>query len=127
MYRAKVSVLRPVPIWGEVAMQVGDVYEHPVRKTRIVIVSPHAFLADAFTIRIEYSDGYSALDTCVRSDETVWASRGYIKHPAKENSTPELSSGPDGMSCRYDSPKTPQEEEEDYRKKRDAIFARMFS
>lgn len=108
-------------------MQVGDVYEHPVSKTRIVIVSPRASLADAFTIRIEYSDGCSIPDTCVRSDEALWASLGYIKHPANENPTPELSSAPDGMSCRYDSPKTPQEEEEDYRKKRDAIFARMFS
>lgn len=108
-------------------MQVGDVYEHPVSKTRIVVVSPHAFLADAFTIRIEYSDGYSALDTCLRSDGAIWASLGYSRYPANENPTPELSSAPDGMSCRYDSPKTPQEEEEDYRKKRDAIFARMFS
>lgn len=118
-------------------MQVGDVYEHPVSKKRIVIVASHASIADAFTIRIEYSDGYSALDRCVRSDGAYWAGLGYIKHPAKQNPTPaptghmgwppELSSAPDSISCRYDSPKTPQEEEEDYRKKRDAIFARMFS
>lgn len=108
-------------------MQVGDVYEHPVSKTRIVIVASHAPIADAFTIRIEYPDGYSTLDTCVRSDGAYWAGLGYSRYPANENPTPELSSEPDGMSCRYDSPRTPREEEEDYRKKRDAIFARMFS
>lgn len=117
-------------------MQVGDVYEHSVRGDRIEIVSPVPSNSGWFNLRKVNSRGLCTMDICHISDDGVFRGLGYIKHPAKQGSAPprwtvddpiELSSTPDGMSCRYDSPKTPQEEEEDYRKRRDAIFARMFS
>lgn len=48
-------------------------------------------------------------------------------YPLEQMSGYRISGFTDPFSCTYESPKTPQEEEEDYRKKRDAIFARMLS
>lgn len=112
-------------------MQEGDIWEHP-NGGRFVIGMPN--LAGGY--EATYYDRYGNVMKYIvsPSEEAYWTAAWYVPKPPLPNGVYEYyvdfdfeTAPPPGISCVYDSPKTPIEEEEDYRKKRDAIFARMFS
>lgn len=100
-------------------MQVGNAYVSPNGTTITVCEVDH----DICKVDIAYADGLVLRDTFSVVAEKYWLSIGYTKY--EPDTKPDTMTGK--MSCTYESPRTPVEEEEDYRKKRDAIFARMFS